>query len=195
MEVAVFFVYMLFIGIPWTYLDVWYVVRKVFSKGIQRSWNRGKRFSGGEVIQRASLMNRTHMGGMRSGVLNRPSGGLGGDMRVLSTFSGTLEKGDQVLYWNSLLQYRGTQVMIRPPSYSIYNSPSTIWDSAKLDIHGKLRSRRIQWRWLQEVWRRTHWGHQILLKNQSFSLDKDYVMTGSPIVQIGLPSGRLGLSI
>jgi len=46
--------------------------------------------------------------------MNRPSGGPGGDMRVHSTLPGTLEKGDQVLYWNSVLQYRGTWVMIRP---------------------------------------------------------------------------------
>jgi len=55
MGVADFLVYMLFLGIPWTYLDVRYVVRKVFSKGIQRNWNREKRFSGGEVIRRTSL--------------------------------------------------------------------------------------------------------------------------------------------
>ncbi len=71
MEVADFLVYMLFLSIPWTYLDVRYVIRKVFSKGIQRNWNRGKRFSGGEVIRR-------------------------------------------VLYWNSLLKYVETWVMIRP---------------------------------------------------------------------------------
>src|SRR5258708_13515836 len=58
MGVANFLVYMLFLIIPWTYLDVRYVVRKVSSKGIQRNWNRGKRFSGGEVIRRTSLMNR-----------------------------------------------------------------------------------------------------------------------------------------
>src|SRR5260221_814440 len=105
---------MLFLGIPWTYPDVQYVVRKAISKGIQRSWNRGKRFSGGEVIRRTSLTNMAHRGGMRSGVLNRFSGGPGGDVRVLSTLPGTLEKGDQVLYWNSVLQYRGTWVMVRP---------------------------------------------------------------------------------
>src|SRR5258708_8378506 len=32
-------------------------------------------------------------GGIRSGALNRPSGGPGGDVRVLSTLPGTLEKG------------------------------------------------------------------------------------------------------
>src|SRR5258708_28143275 len=51
---------------------------------------------------------------MRSGDPNRPSGGPGGDMRLLSTLLGTLEKGGPVLHSNSVLQYKGTQVMIRP---------------------------------------------------------------------------------
>ncbi len=62
MEVAVFFVYMLFLVIPWTYRGVLYIARKIFSKGIQRSWNRGKRFGGDGVIQETSLMNMTHRG-------------------------------------------------------------------------------------------------------------------------------------
>src|SRR5258708_5567789 len=51
---------------------------------------------------------------MRSRDPNRPSGGPGGDVRVLTTLSGTQEKGDRVLYWNSLLKYMETWVMIRP---------------------------------------------------------------------------------
>src|SRR5258708_20439337 len=96
---------MLFLGIPWTYLDVRYVVRKVLSKGIQRNWNRGKRFSGGEVIRRTSLMNRNHRG-MISGGPNRPSGGPGGDVRALATLPGTLEKGGLsiILEFNGIVQ-------------------------------------------------------------------------------------------
>src|SRR5258708_30402797 len=48
---------------------------------------------------------------MRSGVRNRPSGGPGGDVWVLSTLPGTLEKGGPSF---TLLQYKGTQVMMRP---------------------------------------------------------------------------------
>src|SRR5258708_559581 len=57
-----FSVYMLFLGIPWSYPDVLYIAGKTFSRGIQRSWNRGKRFSGDGVIQRTSLMNMAHRG-------------------------------------------------------------------------------------------------------------------------------------
>src|SRR5258705_4484802 len=55
---------------------------------------------------------------MISGGPNRPSGGPGGDVRVLTTLPGTLEKGGRVLYWNSLLKYMETQVMIRPSPIS-----------------------------------------------------------------------------
>src|SRR5260221_13139315 len=41
-----FSVYMFFLGIPWTYPDVLYIAGKIFLRGIQRSLNRGKRFSG-----------------------------------------------------------------------------------------------------------------------------------------------------
>ncbi len=57
-----FSVYMLFLGIPWTYPDVLYVVGKAFLRGTQRSWNRGKRFSGDGVIQETSLTNMAHRG-------------------------------------------------------------------------------------------------------------------------------------
>src|SRR5258708_7301177 len=57
-----FSVYMLFLGTPWSYPDVLYIAGKTFSRGIQRSWNRGKRFSGDGVIRRTSLMNMAHRG-------------------------------------------------------------------------------------------------------------------------------------
>ncbi len=175
MEVAIFLVYMLFLRIPWTYLDIyiWYVVRKVFSKGTQCSWNHGKWFIGGEVIWRTSSTNRTQ-GGMRSGVLNRPSGGPGSDVWVLLTLPGTLEKGRPSFILEFITKVQGNLGHDKAPFYSIYNSPSTIRNSAKLDINGKLRPRRIQRRRLQGVWKRTHWGRWVLPKNQSFGLDKDY---------------------
>jgi len=88
-----FSVYMLFLRIPWSYPDVLYIAGKIFSREIQRSWNRGKRFSGDRVIQETSLTIMAHRGGIESGVLNRHSGGPGGNMRVLSTLPRTLEKG------------------------------------------------------------------------------------------------------
>src|SRR5260221_5952032 len=57
-----FSVYMFFLGIPWTYPDVLYIAGKTFLREIQRSWNRGKRFSGDGVIRRTSLTNMAHRG-------------------------------------------------------------------------------------------------------------------------------------
>src|SRR5260221_3594610 len=107
---------------------------------------------------------------MRSGVLNRPSGGSGGDMRVLSTLPGTLEKGGPsfILEFTTIVQ--GNPGHDKAPSYSVYNSPSTIRNSAKLNIYGKLRSRRIQRRRLQRDWRRTHRGRWVLPKNHYSAL-------------------------
>src|SRR5258708_17712534 len=51
---------------------------------------------------------------MRSGVLHRPSGGPGGYGGYFHRCQGLWKKGDQVLYWNSVLEYRVTWVMIRP---------------------------------------------------------------------------------
>src|SRR5260221_26687 len=58
-----FSVYMLFLGIPWTYPDVLYIAGKIFLRGIQRSWNRGKRFRGDGVIRETSLTIMAHRGG------------------------------------------------------------------------------------------------------------------------------------
>src|SRR5258708_25350302 len=57
-----FSVYMFFLGIPWSYPAVFYIAGKTFLRGIQRSWNRGKRFSGDVVIRKTSLMNMAHRG-------------------------------------------------------------------------------------------------------------------------------------
>ena len=111
---------------------------------------------------------------MRPGVPNRPSGGPCGYVRVLSTFPGTLEKGGPSFILEFTTTVQGNPGHDKAPSYSVYNSPSTIRNSAKPDIDGKLRSRRIQQGRLQGVWRRTNRGRRVLLKNQSFGLDKDY---------------------
>src|SRR5258707_8402313 len=109
-----FSVYMLFLGIPWSYPDVLYIAGKIFSREIQRSWNRGKRFSGDGVIRETSLTIMAHRGGIRSGALNRPSGTRAVTCGYFQRFQGLWKKGDQVLYWNSVLEYRVTRVMIRP---------------------------------------------------------------------------------
>jgi len=164
---------MLFLDIPSTYPDVLYVVRKTFLKGIQRSWNRGKRLSGDGDIPGSSLTNMP-MGGIRSGALNRPSGGPGGNVRVLSTFPGTLEKGGPSFILEFSAGVQSNPGHDKAQSYFIYISPSTIRISAKLNIYGKPRSRRIQWRRLQEVWMRTRRGRRVLPEDQLFRLDKRY---------------------
>src|SRR6266481_5810942 len=119
-------------------------------------------------------MIMAHRGGIESGVLNRPSGGPGGDVRVLSTLPGTLEKGG-----SSFILEFSTGVQSNPghdkaQSYFVNISPSTIWISAKRDIYGRLRSRRIQRRQLQGVWMRTRRGRRVLSEDQLFRLDKRY---------------------
>src|SRR5258706_7990607 len=107
-------------------------------------------------------MNRTHRGGMRSGVLNRTSGGPGGDVRVLSTLPGTLEKGGPSFILEFSTGVQSNLGHDKAQSYFIYISPSTIWILVKHDIYGKLRSRRTQRHRLQEVWTRTRQGCWVL---------------------------------
>jgi len=75
---------------------------------------------------------------MRSGILNRPSGGLGSNVWVHSTLPGTLEKGELriILEFNTRVQ--GNPGHDEAQSHFIHISPSTIWISAKLDIYVKL---------------------------------------------------------
>ena len=82
--------------------------------------------------------------------MNRRYGGPGGDVRVHSTLLGTLEKGGSsfTLEFSTGVQSNPGHDKTQP--YFIYISPSTIQSSAKFNIHGKLHSRRIQWRQLQE---------------------------------------------
>src|SRR5258707_7260678 len=47
-----FSVYMLFLGIPWSYPDVLYIAGKIFLRGIQHSWNRGKWCKWGQSYSR-----------------------------------------------------------------------------------------------------------------------------------------------
>ena len=106
--------------------------------------------------------------------MNRRSGGPGGDVRVHSTLLGTLEKGGSsfTLEFSTGVQSNLGHDKAQP--YFVYISPSTIWSSAKFDIDGKLRSRRIQWRWLQVDRMRTRRGRRVLPEDQLFRLDKDY---------------------
>ena len=104
--------------------------------------------------------------------MNRCSGGPDGDVRVHSTLLGTLEKGGSsfTLEFSTGVQSNPGHDKAQP--YFIYISPSTIRSSAKFDIDGKLRSRRIQRRRSQEVWIRTRRRRRVLPEDQLFRLDK-----------------------
>ncbi len=106
--------------------------------------------------------------------MNRHSGGLGGDVRVLSTFPRTLEKGGSSIILEFSTTVQGNLGHDKAQSYFVYISPSTIRISAKFDINGRLRPRRIQRRRFQGVWMRTRRGRRVLPENQLFRLDKDY---------------------
>src|SRR5258706_1389600 len=111
---------------------------------------------------------------MRSGVLNRPSGGLGSNLQVLSMLPGTLEKGGPSFILEFSTGVQSNPGHDKAQSYFVNIPPSTIWISAKRDIYGKLRSRRTQRRRLQEVWTRTRQGRRVLPEDQLFRLDKRY---------------------
>ena len=76
---------------------------------------------------------------MISGDPNRPSGGPGGDVRVLTMLPGTLEKGGLsiILEFSDIVQENPGHDKV--PSHFVYNSPSTIWNLVKLGTYEKLR--------------------------------------------------------
>ena len=106
--------------------------------------------------------------------MNKPSGGPDGDVMVHSTFPGTLEKGGPsfILEFSTGAQNNPGHDKAQP--YFVYISSPIIRSSAKFNIDGKLRSRRIQRRWLQEVWMRTRRGRRVSPEDQLFRLDKSY---------------------
>ena len=76
---------------------------------------------------------------MRSGDPNRPSGGPGGDVRLLSTLLGTLEKGGPSIKLEFSTTVQGNPGHDKAQSHSVYFSFSTIRILAKLGTCGKLR--------------------------------------------------------
>src|SRR5258708_31864119 len=72
----------------------------------------------------------------------------GGDVRLLLTLPGTLEQGGPrfILEFSTMVQ--GNPGHDKASSHFVYISSSTMGILDKLYTYGKLRSRRIQWRWL-----------------------------------------------
>src|SRR5258708_19838690 len=113
-------------------------------------------------------------GGMRSGVLESPSGNLSVGVRIRPMFLGTWTKGGP-----SILLEFFTEIHQKPGHDKAYPcfahiSRSTLWKPAKIGIVGKLRSWRIQRRRLQGFWIRTRRGHRDLPVNNHGALDKKY---------------------
>ncbi len=75
---------------------------------------------------------------MRSGDPNRPSGGLGGDMQLLSMLLGTLEKGGPSIKLEFSTTVQGNLGHDKAQSHFVSFSPSTIRILAKLGTCGKL---------------------------------------------------------
>jgi hypothetical protein len=111
---------------------------------------------------------------MDSRVLNRLSGGLGGDVRVHTRLSGTWNKGERSFIFGLTTGVHGNPGHDKTPTHFVHFSPSImpIWDISS--TYGKLRLRRIQRRELQEVWWRTRRERRVLPRNQSTGLDKEY---------------------
>jgi len=80
---------------------------------------------------------------MRSRDPNRPSGGPGGDVRVLTTLSGTQEKGGPGFILEFTIKVHGNPGHDKAQSHFVYYSPSTMPILVKLGTYGKLRWRRI----------------------------------------------------
>jgi len=78
-----------------------------------------------------------------SGGPSRPSGGPGGDVRVLTTLPGTPEKGGPGFILEFTIKVHGNLGHDKAQSHFVYNSPSTIPILVKLGTYGKLRWRRI----------------------------------------------------
>src|SRR5260221_11036475 len=165
---------MLFLGIPLASRSVLYIVRKIFLRRSQRRWNRKKRCGIDGDIQEISLTIMNHGGGMRSGVLESPSGNLSVGVRIRPMLLGTLTKGRP-----SILLEFSTEIHTKPGHDKAYPcfahiSRSTLWKPAKIGIFGKLRSWRIQRRRLQGFWIRTRVVHLDLLANNQGGSDKQY---------------------
>src|SRR5258708_2451898 len=126
------------------------------------------------IIQEISLTIMNHGGGMRSGVLESPSGNLSVGVRIRPMLLGTLTKGGP-----SILLEFSTGIHQKPGHDKAYPcfahiSCSTLWKPAKIGIVGKLRSWRIQRRRLQGFWIRTRRGRWDLPGNNQGGLDKEY---------------------
>ena len=88
--------------------------------------------------------------------------------------SGTQNKGESSFILELTIGVHGNLGHDKAQTHFVHFSPSTMPTCVKLSINGKLQSRRIQRRELQEVWWRTRRERRVLPRNQSTGLDKEY---------------------
>ena len=158
---------MLILGSPWTDLVILYVVGKVFSRRIQRRWNREKRFRIVGDIPEFSFTNLSLRGEWSldlclslPGTCVATSSHLGSHLKIL-------ERGER----RFLLEY-SSEVQRRLDHYKAgscfpHISSSILRILVKLGIYGKLFSRGIQRHRLRGIWRRTRERRRILPENDS----------------------------
>jgi len=96
------------------------------------------------------------------------------DVRLLRTSTYSLTKGGSIIPFNIDEEIQKKPDHDMATSYFSHISPSTLWISVDFGVYGKVLSRRIQRRRLQEVWRRTRRGRRKLLGDERLSMDKEY---------------------
>ncbi len=75
---------------------------------------------------------------MRAGDLNRPSGGRGGDVQLLTTLPGTLEEGGPGFILEFPIKVHGNLGHDKAQSHFVYCSPTTMPNLTKLGADGKV---------------------------------------------------------
>ncbi len=82
----------------------------------------------------------THRGGMRSGTLKSPPGGLCGNVRVHPTLLGTQKKGGPSILLEFHTEVQKKLGPDKAHSCFTHISHSTLWNLGKFSIHRNLHS-------------------------------------------------------
>ena len=106
--------------------------------------------------------------------LSRLPGDLRCDVRLPRTLTYSLTKGGPIIPFNIDEEIQKKPDPDMATSYFSHISPSTLWIPVNFGTYGKVLSRRIQRRRLQEVWRRTRRGRRKLLGDELLGTDKGY---------------------
>src|SRR5258708_25592699 len=113
-------------------------------------------------------------GGIAPSFLSRPPGSLNVDERLPRTLPWTLTKGERIIPFNIDVEIQIKPSHDKATSCFSYISPSTLWISVKFGTYGKVFSRSIQRRLLQEDLRRTRWWRRVLPRNVPIATENAY---------------------